>query len=173
MPSAPERVLLALALALPLSACKDDGDGGDDAGAGSSGDASTGDATMGPPTTTTGGPAESGMPADTEAEYDNLDDRPCPEDSFLTFENFGAMFFLNYCTGCHASGLPADQRQGAPVEVNFDDIGDIRQWDGVIWGRAADQNTTMPPLGVPPADEREMLGEWLACGAPTDADLGM
>lgn len=168
-----ERGALVLTLALSLSACKDDGDGGGDDAAGSTGgeamDGSGGG--TGEPAGSSGD--ESGESGDAAAEYDSLDDRPCPDDSFLTFENFGAMYLLNYCTGCHASGLPADQRQGAPVEVNFDDIADVRQWSGLIWGRAADQNTTMPPLGVPGADERELLGEWLACGAPTDADLGM
>lgn len=42
-----------------------------------------------------------------------------------------------------------------------------------IWIRAADQNFSMPPVGPPPEDERALLGEWLACGAPTDAELGM
>jgi hypothetical protein len=37
--------------------------------------------------------------------------------------------------------------------------------------RAADQNATMPPAGAPGEDERTLLGEWLACGAPTQADL--
>ena len=103
----------------------------------------------------------------------SLDERPCPDDSFLTYENFGGPFVLSYCTTCHASRLPADLRQGSPIEVNFDDVADIREWSDRIWVRAADQNQTMPPVGPPSDEERARLGEWLACGAPTAADLEM
>ena len=103
--------------------------------------------------------------------YDNLDERPCPDDSFLTYESFGGPFMLSYCTGCHHSRLPADQRQGAPIEANFDDLEAIRSWADRIWARAADDNATMPPIGAPGAEERARLGQWLACGAPTNDEI--
>jgi hypothetical protein len=103
----------------------------------------------------------------------SLDERPCPDDSFLTYENFGGPFMLSYCTTCHSSMLPADMRQGSPIEINFDGIDDIRELDDRIWIRAADQNLSMPPVGPPSDEERMMLGEWLACGAPLAADLGL
>ncbi|MCX4241218.1 hypothetical protein [Paraliomyxa miuraensis] len=165
-----------LAAILGLSpGCRDDGqdDGasGEDTASTSEGEA-TGSGGTGDGTADETG---SGDAADTEdlGPWTSLDERPCPDDSFLTYENFGGPFILSYCTTCHASRLPADMRQGSPIEVDFDDIDDIRAFDDRIWIRAADQNFTMPPVGPPPEDERALLGEWLACGAPTEADLGL
>lgn len=122
---------------------------------------------------TAGRADETATDAATEGEgpWPSLEERPCPDDSFLTYESFGGPFMLTYCTGCHHTRLPADQRQGAPIEVNFDDLEDIRERADRIWGRAGDHNATMPPVGAAPEGERALLGEWLACGTPTDADL--
>ncbi len=151
-------------LGLGIAACGDDGSG--DAGAMDSGDTgSAGD-------DASGTADESGTEGDT-SPWSSLNERPCPDDNFLSYENFGGPFVLTYCTGCHASGVPADQRQGAPLMVNFDDIEDIRSQAAGIWARAADQNETMPPVGAADMEERALLGEWLACGAPEDADLEM
>lgn len=99
-----------------------------------------------------------------------LADRPCPDESFLTYENFGAPFFSEYCTGCHSSQLPSDMRQNAPPDVNFETLEKVRMHAARIYARAADDNDTMPPAGGPPSDVRELLGEWLACGAPSAPD---
>lgn len=105
-------------------------------------------------------------------EWNKLSERPCPEDSYLSWENAGGPYMLTYCTGCHSSELPANQRQGAPAGINFDSIDDVRTWAPRIWARAADQNSSMPPVGAPHKTERALLGEWLACGAPLEAELG-
>jgi hypothetical protein len=124
----------------------------------------------------TGDPAGTGDIGSTGAtsepmSYPSLAERPCPEDSVLTSENFGAAFMLTYCTGCHHSALPDGERAGAPVGVDFELLIKVRAQAERIWARAGDQNATMPPVGPPPADERARLGEWLACGAPTRDDL--
>lgn len=168
--------MLALVVGLGLPGCT--GDEGDDDGVAM--DESTGTAGG---DETTGGTAEDGTADETGSAgsdetgenlgpWDSLAERPCPEDSILTYENFGGPFMLNFCTGCHQSMLPADMRQDSPIEVNFDDIDDVREWSDRIWARAADQNLTMPPVGPPSDEERMRLGEWLACGAPTNVDLG-
>jgi len=105
-------------------------------------------------------------PETNEGPWTALSDRPCPTDSFLTYESFGSPFFSNYCRGCHSSALAADARQLAPLEVNFDTVDDIRALSERVWLRAADGNATMPPAGGPVVAERDLLGEWLACGAP-------
>jgi uncharacterized membrane protein len=64
-------------------------------------------------------------------------------------------------------------RQNATVGVDFDNLDMIKAHAARIWIRAGDGNDTMPPAGDPDEVERELLGEWLACGAPTDAELGM
>lgn len=106
-----------------------------------------------------------------DGPWDTLDERPCPSDSIVSFENFGAPFMLDHCKGCHSATLPEDMRQMAPVDVNFDDLQDIRDQAQRIWARSADHNVTMPPVGGPSDEERRLLGEWLACGVPTDAEL--
>lgn len=107
--------------------------------------------------------------AEIEAAED-LSERPCPEDSVLTYDDFGGPFVLSWCTGCHASGLPEGERQGAPAFSNFDTLEDIRAAAARMWARSGDHNLTMPPAGGPDALDREMFGEWLACGAPSDDD---
>ena len=153
-------------LALWLAACGDSGDASTDE-TGSSG--STGDVAS------TGGTddmASSGETPTTGGEpWASLDERPCPENSTLSSENFGAPFMLTHCTGCHHSSLPASERADAPLEMDFDTVADARTHAPRIWARAADHNATMPPLGGPPPEERTRLGEWLACGAPTASEL--
>jgi hypothetical protein len=133
---------VALGLALVAGGC-DPADDGDDDGSSTSAD----------------------EPID-EGPWSSLEERPCPPDSFLTFENFGGPFILDHCKGCHSGALPADMRQDAPPGVDFDSLDDVRHWAPRIWARAADQNATMPPVGAPGPEERALLGEWLACGAP-------
>ena len=110
-------------------------------------------------------------PTTGDGAWPSLDARPCPGDSALSSENFGAPFLLTHCTGCHHSSLGADERAGAPLGVDFDSLSDVRTRADRIWARAADHNADMPPAGGPAPDERRQLGEWLACGAPTAAEL--
>ncbi|WP_434426978.1 hypothetical protein [Nannocystis pusilla] len=157
MPSRPDPRALALLACLSLASCTEDPVPSDSTTADATGDTSTSD------TSTT---------ADTTgADYPSLDERPCPEDSILTAENFGAPFMLTHCTGCHHVALKEGERAGAPLGVDFESLIKVRAQAERIWARAADQNASMPPVGPPPADERARLGEWLACGAPTAADL--
>ena len=103
---------------------------------------------------------------DTGPLYASFSERPCPEESTLTYENFGQGFMLNLCTACHHSDLPEGMRQDAPVATNLDAVDDVRGLAERIWIRSGDQNLTMPPRGGPSDTERAELGEWLACGAP-------
>ena len=97
---------------------------------------------------------------------EQLDDEPCPEESELTYENFGGAFFDSHCQRCHASA--AEDRNGAPSSFTFDTVDEVRDHRERIFARAAGANTSMPPGpdDDPPEAEREMLAEWLACGAP-------
>ncbi len=102
---------------------------------------------------------------------ETFDERICPEDSYLTWEDFGGPFMYSWCNGCHAAALPQGERQKAPLGVDFDTVQDVRLWADRIWARAGDHNATMPPVGGPDEPERVMLGEWLACGSPTLAAM--
>jgi mono/diheme cytochrome c family protein len=102
--------------------------------------------------------------------YLALSARPCPDDNMLSYESFGQGFFDGYCQRCH--GMASPDRSGAPPGVTFDSLDSIREIAGEIWSVAADSNRLMPESGTAPSPaERIALGEWLACGAPTDAVL--
>ncbi|MFN0252892.1 MAG: hypothetical protein ACKV2T_38820 [Kofleriaceae bacterium] len=101
----------------------------------------------------------------TEYEPSLPPDDSCDE-SILTYENFGELFMLDWCRGCHSAALPEGQRQGAPLEFNFGDVDAIRELAPMIAARATGAMPVMPPAAGPSAHERALLAEWLACGAP-------
>jgi len=106
-----------------------------------------------------------------EGPWTTLVDRPCPEDSFLSWENFGDPFMRNWCTGCHSVSLLEAERGAAPMGIDFNSPDGVKSHLERVWVRAGDENRTMPPAGGPGAAERALLGEWLACGAPTRAEV--
>ena len=95
----------------------------------------------------------------------------CPTGSTLTWANFGQKFMTDYCTRCHASQLTGAARHGAPSFHDFDTPSGVRAVADHIDEEAASgpaaTNTAMPPDGAKPTlEERQQLGEWLACDAP-------
>ena len=95
----------------------------------------------------------------------------CPRGSTLTYESFGKPFMEGYCTRCHSSELTGAARRGAPSFHDFDTVIGIRPIADHIElttaGGPDAMNRSMPPDGARPTDEeRRLLGEWLACGAP-------
>lgn len=87
--------------------------------------------------------------------------------SFLRYDNFGSPFIVNWCRACHSAELPAGMRQEAPAEINFDSLAEIRRWAVEIKLTTGDgAGALMPPAGGPSPGERQMLVEWLGCGAP-------
>jgi hypothetical protein len=101
---------------------------------------------------------------------------PCPPDNVLTWRSFGAGFLLTWCTGCHASGLPDAERQGAPTGVDFDTYAAYKPLERLVYERAVLEAHTaatnpaaaspMPPAGVVPEADRRRLAQWIACGSP-------
>jgi hypothetical protein len=92
----------------------------------------------------------------------------CPSTDPPTYENFGRDFLESYCTGCHSSALSGTARKGAPPDHNFDTHAGVIEYaehiDGVAASGPEATNTTMPLLApMPSLEERERLGEWLAC----------
>jgi hypothetical protein len=95
---------------------------------------------------------------------------PCPsEGTTLTYEDFGAPLLARHCNGCHAAN--STNRRGAPVDVTFDAIDEVRALAGFVFDRSVEADSMPPGPEGPTRAEREALGEWLACGAPTRADL--
>ncbi len=87
------------------------------------------------------------------------------ETSYLDYGNFAAAFTNDWCRGCHGAAVPEGMRQKAPLGVDFDDLEALRHWKERIAIRATGAMPTMPPAGGPSAEERALLGEWIACGA--------
>lgn len=86
----------------------------------------------------------------------------CPQDSTLTYANFGQTFMQDHCLVCHTAK--------GPESPKLDSIEQIRAASGDIDRSAAAGpnavNTYMPEDASVPEAERRKLGEWLACGAP-------
>lgn len=98
--------------------------------------------------------------------YSEIDSHPCPpQGTPLRYSSFGAPFMNAYCQSCH--GSQAIDRQGAPGEFIFDTLEQIQRHRARIFVRSAANNSSMPPgPDDPPADQRQQLADWLACGAP-------
>jgi uncharacterized membrane protein len=95
-----------------------------------------------------------------------IEDYPCrPQGTQLTYDSFGREFLDTHCNRCHNAS--EGHRSGAPESYRFETLEDVHAHRERIFVRAAASNTTMPPgVDDPPADERDQLAEWLACGAP-------
>jgi hypothetical protein len=93
----------------------------------------------------------------------------CPQDNKPTYDTFGKAFMEDYCVRCHSSKLKGDTaRNGSPVGHDFDLLPGILPVAEHIDEYAAagpdSVNTRMPPNGDKPSmEERELLGQWLAC----------
>lgn len=96
----------------------------------------------------------------------------CPSASELTAQNFGTAFIQTHCVSCHSKSVTGTARAGATVGVDFDTLDEVRRQRALIDTHAAvgpnASNTEMPPASrpQPTQEEREKLGQWLACGAP-------
>lgn len=88
-------------------------------------------------------------------------DHPCPPGgTTLTYQSFGAGFFQEYCVRCHGGPNGYSSRAFTSVDA-------IRADKDRIFINAASGNASMPPGPDGPSQhERDMLADWLACGAP-------
>ena len=91
------------------------------------------------------------------ANSTGIDPITCPPaGTNLTYANFGEQLFADTCalSGCHDHRSPVLTTQAA-IKQNASAILD-----------AAVYTDAMPRSRDMPLAEREMLGEWLSCGAP-------
>lgn len=94
----------------------------------------------------------------------------CPPTDPPTYANFGQAFFTTYCLECHSQAKLGDDRQGAPVTIDFDTRSLVRENTSRIDKQAAfgpnAMNRLMPNDGhdpVPSDAERVRLGEYIGC----------
>ena len=96
----------------------------------------------------------------------------CPDGgTALTYENFGQQFVSTYCLRCHSVDVEGDDREDAPSDHNFDTRFECEaladHMDQKAGSGPDSTNEEMPPSAPrPTTEERAMLSEWLACGAP-------
>ncbi|HEX5059937.1 MAG TPA: hypothetical protein VFV99_11285 [Kofleriaceae bacterium] len=109
-------------------------------------------------------PAGDGSGSGSGSDDEQVDPSVC-DTSYLDYDNFGAPFVINWCRGCHSDAVPAGMRQKAPLDANFDTLAQVRTWSQKIATRATGTTPNMPPAGGPTEQERQLLAEWLACGA--------
>lgn len=81
----------------------------------------------------------------------------------LRWANYGDIFFRDWCRSCHSANSP--NRFGAPEEVNFDTLQEVRDDAAAIDASVMDSRS-MPWGGGITDAEREKLSAYLACGAP-------
>ena len=79
----------------------------------------------------------------------------CPPDSALRYETYGKLVFEQHCLSCHAT----------KEKPRFNAVEEIRANRNAILS-ATVASTRMPADGDMQLQEREVLGEWLVCGAP-------
>jgi len=84
----------------------------------------------------------------------------CATAPITTYDNFGAGFFVQNCSTCHAA--TTGNREGAPEDVTFDSEEEIlAQADRVLARVVTDP--TMPPQGGITEDDRYRVEVWLSC----------
>jgi len=79
----------------------------------------------------------------------------CPPDSTLRYETYGKIAMEQHCLSCHATKEKPRLNTVEEIRANRNAILD-----------AAVGSTRMPASDDMPLPDRELLGEWLACGAP-------
>lgn len=85
---------------------------------------------------------------------------PAAAHASLTYESFGKPLLEKYCVSCHSGARAADG-------VMLDSQAGVLAVKARVFDEAGGTNHAMPPEGkpAPTAEEREMLGDWLAAGA--------
>ena len=94
----------------------------------------------------------------------------CAHDPTLTWDNFGNGYVTQFCNACHASTLPAELREGAPMGIDFDTYQGVLDYADRIEVRTVPEGADMPPGGGPSEEERARLGEWLDCQVAADIE---
>ncbi|MDY7227533.1 hypothetical protein [Hyalangium rubrum] len=107
-----------------------------------------------------------------EHHHEGSSGATCPSAGAPTAQDFGSAFMERYCLSCHSASLTGRARRDAPEGMNFDTLEEVRRQAAAIDSHAAagpnGVHSAMPPVSTPQPtrQERERLGQWLACGAP-------
>ncbi len=99
-------------------------------------------------------PGDSGGPAD------------CADAPVVTWASWGQGFLIESCQTCHATTSP--DRNGAPEDVSFDTLDDVKLHADRMLVRATGDAPDMPPRGGISDDDRARLQTWLSCWLPEE-----
>lgn len=80
----------------------------------------------------------------------------------VTYEMDIAPLLEEHCLRCHSITRQGADRNGAPVNLNYDRFQDAVMWSGLMNQRV--QSGTMPPDGALSDDERALFQEWIDDG---------
>jgi hypothetical protein len=94
----------------------------------------------------------------------------CSHDPELTWDNFGSPFMQQFCNGCHSSLVPPENRNDAPIGVNFDTYHGVLEYRYQIRSVTNAEAPSMPPGGGPTVDQYADLLEWMDCKVDPDGD---
>ncbi len=111
---------------------------------------------------TTDAPRPPGSTEDTNTPgVTSTADTGCTGDPDVTWQGWGRGFMATYCDGCHAADTAS--RHGAPKEVSFDTLEEVREQAERIHIRTLDEQD-MPPGGGVLVDDLWLLEVFLRCG---------
>ena len=88
------------------------------------------------------------------ASSTGISDVSCPPSSTLTYANFGKDMITSECMSCHSTQSP---KLGTQAQIQAQTS---RILDAAVYTDAMPRNADMT------VEQRQLLGEWLACGAP-------
>ena len=97
----------------------------------------------------------------------------CSRHPALNWDNFGKPHMDKHCNGCHSVLIPLEQRQNAPIGVDFNTYGDVLEWYDRIIARSTKKvldEPSMPPGGGLSDGELAMVLEWFECEVAKDKD---
>jgi uncharacterized membrane protein len=89
------------------------------------------------------------------------DSGACDTGTAIRWDPWGQTFFADYCRTCHSAGTA--QRYGAPEEINFDSLSDVRAHADEI-RRVVLEDRTMPVGGGVAESDLAGLDVFLRCG---------
>ena len=88
-----------------------------------------------------------------------LQDTAIVDCTSVSYANVGEPFMTQYCIGCH--GTMSSNRQGAPIDVTLDTLGNIMENITLIHKEISLEE--MPPSGGVTPENIDLVMQWLDC----------
>src|SRR5207249_9533182 len=117
-------------------------------------------------------PPPGGLAADLRAQVEEWiacdlpsDGPACPSGgTTLSYTGFASRFFADNCLQCHSRAVDGPDRNGAPLDLNYDDYAAVAK-DAARIADSVRKGLMPPGVWLPPSEIEELV-KWIACGAP-------